>query len=343
MKKTIHFFGKLTICLSLLWLAFSSSDAYILAVNAQSTEDPWTNPVNLSESGGTKDPLIVIDTIGITHVVWEDAFNGTVYSKFENSQWSEPLAVTFPFSNPVAGQQPGGQGVNNQPVFIVDGTGRIYAFWTDINNQLYVGSVASDLFGNPGGWTPTVQLAESALDFDVVVDERGTLHVAYVRALDNFDFPSGVYYRNSQDGGLSWSVAEGVYNSPYYRSLTTAEANVDIEYNPKSDPSELYLVWDHRPRRQVLFSRSQDGGDSWEKSRIIASPSETSPTINPLNIKVINNNSGILLLWQSGDPAVSCVQYYQTSIDSGSTWSEPLEMLQNYLRLSARAVIFPTQ
>ncbi len=306
------------------------SQTGVVKVSAQSSDDPWSMPVNLSKSGGTSSPLIIIDPSDTMHVVWEDNFYGTIYSHFVNNLWSEPLPLTFPFSNPIPGRPGGGQGsINNPPVFVADSAGVVYAFWNDLNDELFVSSVASEFFGIPGSWSPAVQLAEFALDFDIVVDEQGSLHVAYVRALDSLDFPSGVYYRNSLDGGLSWSVAEVVYLTPYFRSLTPSAANVDIEYNADFGSGDLYLVWDNQPRKQVLFSRSQDGGATWDNSQVIANPSESSPTINPLNIRVKEYAGGILLLWQSGDPAVSCIQYFQTSMDSGFTWSEPLAMLQD--------------
>jgi hypothetical protein len=49
----------------------------VLSVQAQSV-DTWTNPENLSNSGSANNPVFVIDSDGIFHVIWMDEFAGMV-------------------------------------------------------------------------------------------------------------------------------------------------------------------------------------------------------------------------------------------------------------------------
>ena len=68
-----------------------------MAVFAQTGTVSWSSPENLSNSGGATTPNLVVDTGGSIHVIWEDEFDGSIYSRYDGQQWSEPLAVTFPF------------------------------------------------------------------------------------------------------------------------------------------------------------------------------------------------------------------------------------------------------
>src|SRR5689334_21575268 len=57
---------------------------------AQSTNDTWTDPINLSHSGIALNPSFVIDSEGLGHVVWQDNLSHYVYTRFEGDQWSAP-------------------------------------------------------------------------------------------------------------------------------------------------------------------------------------------------------------------------------------------------------------
>ena len=180
-------------CILLACLGFglfkAQRDAY-----AQASSDDWAKPINLSNSGGTSNPSIVIDANGTIHVIWQDAYKGTMYTGINGNVWNIPEAIILPFSPPISAQQPGGQAAQGPvPTFRVDNSGNIHAFWTDEQDRLFSSYVPSLNFSNPGSWSTPAQLAESAVDFDVVVDSQGQLHLAYVRALDSTEFPAGIY------------------------------------------------------------------------------------------------------------------------------------------------------
>lgn len=293
-----------------------SSFHSLMVATAQSGQDAWTAPINLSNSGGASSPSMVIDVNGVIHVLWQDEIFGTLYTRYQDQQWSEPVAVSLPF------------GVTT-PFLIANPTGLIHAFWINELNQLNHSFVSPENFANGGSWFGIIQLAESAADFDVAFDNQGRMHVTYLRTMDTPDFPAGVYYRVSEDNGLNWTLASNIYTSPYYRSIAEDQANVDIEASSTED-AEVYLSWDNRSRKQVYYTRSLDGGATWEEPQIVASPSTDNPSVRPVNIRVEGYRQGLLRLWQDGDPAVSCRQYYQDSTDGGSTWGEPLEMLSGF-------------
>ncbi|NJN43962.1 MAG: hypothetical protein HC806_04060 [Anaerolineae bacterium] len=59
-------------------------------VAAQEGDRDWAMPINLSRSGSTDAPVMVVDQEGIIHVVWRDAFVGQVYAKRVEGEWSIP-------------------------------------------------------------------------------------------------------------------------------------------------------------------------------------------------------------------------------------------------------------
>ena len=284
-------------------------------VVAQSEQETWTTPVNLSNSGGASAPAMVIDESGVIHVLWLDEFYGTLYTRFQDQYWSDPIAAFFPFGE-------------YTPYFVVN-NGYIHAIWINEQGQLIHSFVISENFPDAGGWFGSIQLAESAVDFDAVFDHQGRLHVAYVRTLDTPEFPAGVYYRLSEDDGANWTLSSNIYSSPYFRSITSDQVNVDVE--AAGDPnSEVYLSWDNRARKQVYSTRSLDGGNTWDEEQVVDSPTVESPGARPVNIQVVKYSGGVLRLWQDGDPAANCRQYYQSSTDGGNLWGERKEMLAGF-------------
>jgi hypothetical protein len=51
--------------------------------SAQESDDNWSTPVNLSMSGATTEPVMVVDSNGVYHVVWKVVFAGYVYTPGE--------------------------------------------------------------------------------------------------------------------------------------------------------------------------------------------------------------------------------------------------------------------
>ncbi len=297
-------------------IALFASLCIPLVGKAQSGQDTWTTPVNLSNSGGTSAPAMVIDVNGVTHAFWYDEFSGTLYRQFQDQQWSDPVITSFPFNQTI-------------PKFLVNQNGLIHAFWMTDQNQFNYSFVSSEEFSNPAGWPGSIQLAESAIDFDAVMDNQGRLHIAYVRTLDTLEFPAGIYYRLSEDNGVSWTASQNIFSSPYYRSLIPGQANVDLAVTGDAG-IDVFVSWDNRSLKQVLYTRSLDGGVSWEEEQVIDSPTSENPSARPLNIRVEGSGNDLLRLWQDGDPSANCKQYYQSSTDGGNAWSEREEMLPGF-------------
>jgi hypothetical protein len=278
---------------------------------AQSADVVWDEPVNLSRSGGTTNPHMVIDSSGKIHVIWEDRFEGYFYSFHNIDEWSSPVNVNLPFESA-------------DPQLIGAQDGIIHAFWIDEDDRLQHSYVAADMFDDEEAWKVLETVGAAAVNFAAILDDNNNLHVAYVRPLQTTSSPAGIYYKNSLDGGITWSSVENLYSSSYLRGITSESSHVSISSSTSLTGTNIFVSWDNRSRRQVFVAQSSDGGENWTEPREIDRPGDEFGASRPFNIKVNAQSENVLLIWQNGIPEISCSQYYVWSNDGGETWSDRL-------------------
>ena len=282
------------------------------------SDDDWSPPVNLSQSGSASDPIMIVDSEGIFHFLWYDEFAGFVYASGDGGDWSVPEAVSLPFEESI-------------PVLIADENGFIHAFWRDEDDILRYSKVNASSFPNATSWSLSLQLDESALDMDVAIDENGDIHLSYVRPLATAEFPPGIYYRRLNSGSSNWSSPILLYLSPYFRSLELPDSNVSIATTAVGEDVNVFVAWDNRPRERVYLARSSDGGETWSPPEEVDEPEEGAVNPGPSNILVSAAEDSVLLLWQANRSESSCEQYYQFSNDAGETWSPRLRMFEGFV------------
>jgi hypothetical protein len=285
-------------------------------IQAQSSED-WSEPTNLSQSGSSSDPMLVVDSDGVFHVIWVDEFAGYFYVSGNGVEWSEPVVVNLPFTDGV-------------PKLLADKQGFIHAFWRDASNALYYSSVRAIDFEFAAAWTTPVKLGESAFDIGITLDQNGDIHLIYLRPLDSTEFPAGVYYRKlvRRDAEWRWSAPVMIYSSPYFRSIELADSNVDIATSMIDGAEYIYAVWDNQPRGRVYLGMSTDGGQTWGTPEEIDQPDSALGYSNTGKILVDAYEQNILLVWQRSSNGGFCSEYYQQSGDGGNTWSQPKEIIR---------------
>jgi hypothetical protein len=306
---------------------------------AQSADDDWAKPVNLSHSGVAVNPAMVIDSEGVVHAVWQDNLEHYVYTRFDGSQWSEPRTTNldrlFFWPDPITSEPPLVIYTGPNPLFIAGPDQYIFAFWLSPQGGLFTTKVKNLEFEDVGAWVYLRLISPQAASFAVAVDALGEWHVTYLRTGDDPKNPPGIYYTRSKNSGQNWSVPVLLYQSPYFRRLARGEANLSIATAGAEEAQRVYIAWDNRPRKQVFLAQSADGGKSWEQPTLIAGPTPSSGSADPFNIQVGANQNSVVLVWQSGRATngllPSCSQLYESSNDGGATWSDPQPMIEDLL------------
>jgi hypothetical protein len=304
---------------------------------AQSGDDPWAEPLNLSHSGVAAHPAIVTDSEGVVHAVWQDDLANYVYTNFDGSQWSAPemteLDRLFELPSAEARADPS-QLANHtgpNPLFIAGPNQHIFAFWITPEGRVLTSKVENLNFKDVGAWNSGRPITSEAASFAIAVDSYGEWHLAYFRTVDDPVKPAGIYYTRSKNSGGSWAVPVLLYESTYLRTLGEGEANLSLATSGTEDALHVYVAWDNRPRKQVLLAQSADGGESWEQPVLIAGPAPNSGLAGPFDIHVGSNQNSVVLVWQNGRPGGACSQVYQSSSDAGATWSDPQPMIEDLL------------
>ena len=304
---------------------------------AQSGDDPWSPPLNLSHSGVATDPDIVIDSEGHVHVLWFDDAASYLYTQFDGKEWSAPettdLNSIFRMPGPDVPADPfqlaNYSGPN--PLFIPGPDQRVFAFWIKPEGRVYISNVEAQSFGDKAAWGSARLITPGATSFAAAVDALGHLHFAFLVTADDPDNPPGIYYIKSDNNGGGWTKPVLLYESPYLRTLSAGEANLSLATAGTEDKLRVYVAWDNRPRKQVFMAQSADGGVSWEQPELIAGPAPNSGLAGPFKVRVGTLQNSVVLIWQNGQPEGPCTQFYKFSPDAGKTWNEPQPMLQDLM------------
>jgi len=277
----------------------------------------WSDLVNLSGSGSASNPLLLIDQDGFFHVLWVDKIDKNymyVESK-DGLSWSSPKNIKFPFK------------VTDSPPVLVAGTDRlIHVFWRDEKNILYYSKMLRDDFSNPTAWE-TISLAESVAEFDIVNDNQNILHLTYLRNENSDAAPAGIYYRQSNNNGASWSGAVKLYESQYFRSLAPKDIHIRITVSGEPDAEKVFVAWDNQAQKRVFIAKSIDGGLSWAGAQQIIGPEADPGFSAPFNVEAHAVDNKVLILWQVEKLGARCTQYSQWSTDGGDHWDEPVKIL----------------
>jgi len=314
--------------------------------SAQTEDENWTTPINLSTSGATTDPYIAVDSNNFIHAIWTDRQLGFMYSFNKGEGWSDPGKTNMPFRFSTAAGS-----VRVAPHFAAIKNGRIIALWRE-GLRLKYSTLTPNTAGKTISFTNGQVLASSVLSFDMYFDEKGIGHVAFLQPENKSSFPAGIYYSRSQNNGASWSRPVILYSSSYYRNLVSPQAtdeqaraqsnlansiSINVGYDDEGK-EKIYIGYDNQPRKRILLSTSQDNGKTWNDPLEIDRPTSEGSIDGPFGIKVSVQGKKAVLAWQSGTigdtQGGTCTHYYQTSEDGGITWSDSQRMMPSLLECS---------
>ena len=310
---------------------------------AQTVQD-WTEPINLSKSGAATNPSMVVDSHGILHALWVDKFEGYKYvDSPDGVTWSSPLNVQFPFSTLQT----------IPPVFLADPKGLIHIFWLSDKNELFYAQALDENLDTPGVWRAIFRLDTSVFDFDINLDAQSKLHLAYIKnpvpAADaGSRLPSvpaegtaGVFYRRSEDGGNTWAASSLLYESSYFRALTSEKARIRVAVSDTPDGGKVYAVWDEQAQKRIFIASSLDGGSTWSPAKELVTPQASLGFKTPYRADIDVVQDKLLLTWQVGEPGVQCTPYSSVSSNGGESWDEPIKILADLAACPEKGEFLP--
>ena len=281
---------------------------------AQTADEGWSAPENLSRSGAAAQPQLVVDDNGRFHLWWPDSFAGLTYLNGRPGQWGNPAPVAdLPFAEA-------------SPTFLADGL-RLHAFWqeqveadrlagTPAFARLRHSSAAAADAANPAAWSPAQTVQTEVLALAVAGGGDGRLHLATLRADAT---AAGLYYQQSPDAGLTWESPIPLYQSDYLRLLSPAEANVQIA----AQGDALWIVRDDRLRQSIFLHHSANGGQTWAEPQPIG---ETDAAQAPSRARLARAADSLHLLWQVGQTGAGCALQHQWLADGAADWSPALPL-----------------
>ena len=298
-------------------------------VIAQTEEEGWGQPVNLSHSGSTDSPVMVVDHEGTIHAVWQDVFDGQVYSKRVEGEWTNPESVDVPW---VALQGANAQKTTNQyrPTLIADSTGKIHAFWIGEEESLYYSNATAARFAD-NGWISAQVLAESIVGFEAAVDIKDGLHISYVRSLDAEEKPAGVYYQAKKPRDPLFSASTLLFESKYFREIELGDIKVEVlVIDGEEDVQTIFVSWDNRPREELFLIRSGDGGATWDTANRVAGPNSNTNAVTPNGVGMVTVEDKVLLVWKEMEMEIpsNCRQYSQIFSITGQAEGPLVPMLR---------------
>lgn len=288
-------------------------------VRAQSSRS-WSDPINLSNSGATSNPEIIVDQLGVMHALWVDQYEGYMYTQSTDGiEWTASQKVSYPFDK------------NLPPLLVPAPDGFIHVFWLSIEKNLEYAQSHSELIGEPAAnWAFRTQVSKTVLTFDAAVDPQGVLHLAYIRNVNSDLGPAGVYYVQSIDNGRTWSNEKLLYESQYFRATKAEAAHIRVVVPDEAGDGKVIIAWDNTSLKRMFMSASADSGKSWAEPMQLKGPEDTGGYDMPYNVEMSILGEKTLLMWQVGEPGANqCTLYGEWSDDGGTTWGTPVAILGN--------------
>lgn len=301
----------------------TTSDESFSVINGVSQDSDWGIPLNISRSGATSDPQMILDNQGRIHILWRDDLGGFVYSQGLGQTFSQPITIELPFAT--RSYFPDLREDEPTPLFspklIADNKGFIHVFWIGDDQVLYTSNVPAGDFATFSSWTPRAALDDGIIAVNGVDGSENDVQISYIRGLDANARPVGIYHRRLESSG-DWTDPNIIYESRYLRSVTDGDGNLQLL---ALRGGNVYAVWDDPLLEKVYFASSNNHGIGWNDPVEIDSRSinDNLAAEGPKNIIIGADDNSLHLSWRAGHEVnESCSQYNTVSYDGGQTWSE---------------------
>lgn len=268
-------------------------------------ENMWDSSQNLSDNAGiSRDPSIAVDGNNI-HVVWYDDTPGNYEIFYKHSTDG---GVTWSSEQNLSN--------NSGHSFIhsiaVDGSNVHVVWYNAISGN-------SDIFykrSTDGGvtWLPEQNLSnnERGSLWPTIAVSGSNVHVVW---RDYTPGSSDILYKQSTDGGITWSSEQNLSNDPSGSGSPFIAA----------DGSNIHVVWYDQTsgNREIHYKRSSDGGTSWATCQNLSNNTGYS-SLPSLSV----DGDNVHVVWHDNTQGNFEILYKQ-STDKGITWSSELNLSNN--------------
>jgi hypothetical protein len=289
-----------------------------LPVHGQDELRRWT-PAHLIGDGWWEYPAI--DREGNLHVSWYDSkqnLDVMMYTRRSFSgEWTANQDIFCPCVT--------GFTVRNAMASTRDGI--LHAVFRAGDNQLFSSALALEA-ESAGSWHPPEQVGPNSYYVDMIADRDDNLHLVYAAGvlepgsrfeLDTCFYCTDVFYRNSTDGGFTWSEPLNLSN--------THDGSERMVLN-QGPSGRIYVAWTEGfdgwrtagDPRDVRLRYTDDDGQNWSETIIL--DGGNLPNSRPSNLAVVELRDGRLLgVWRYSGADLNF--YYQLSSDLGESWTDP--------------------
>jgi len=141
---------------------------------------------------------------------------------------------------------------------------------------------------------------------DVAVDSNDTIHIVWD---DSSPGNEEIYYRNSEDGGTTWSAA---------KRLTWSSGDSERPAAAIDSNNRIHIVYyDDTPgNREIYYMRSTDAGTTWSAAKRLT----WSTGLSHYPAVAVDSGDAVHVAFYDDTPGNSEI-YYRKSPDGGATWS----------------------
>ena len=262
----------------------------------------WTGFQRLTWTAGASTmPAVAVDSGDGIHVVWQDDTSGIadiLYKKSLNggASWSAFKMLSW------------NSGASGYPAIAADSGNRIHVVWQDDTpGSVEVYYRKSEDRGTTWGAARRMTWSSGAAGRPaILVDSADRIHVVWQ---DDSSGATEIYYRQSADGGATWSSV---------KRLTWTSGISDRPALAAGSSASVHLVWqDDTPGNQEIYhKRTTDGGTTWGAIKRLTWSSGDCWTPD------ITQGSGnsMHLVWSCTASSWDSI-FYKKSLDGGGSWS----------------------
>jgi hypothetical protein len=290
----------------------------------------WSQPVLLSPGEQSSwFPDVAADMTGRVHVVWSanirtgdddspvpEGYDVVMYTSAQDGQeWSEVAdIVALPM-------EAGGTAVT-RPALLIDPQG-VFHITFKSSTIYYSHAPVESISSAATSWLSPRLISALQVGYysRLALDRQGRLHLVFTQDIydqTNLDCSScsDMFYRQSDDNGLSWSAPTDISNLP------TGSAKPQILIDGQG---YIHVIWEEGPGiglgqladpTRIMYAASYDRGKTWTPPAEFVTPSGQAR-----NAAIgLDGGSKLLVVWLN---LPEDVVYYQLSRDQGHSWSPP--------------------